>query len=195
MYDIGYNFTIDDHVWIADGTSAVECIVTQVTLEVDPSTTEALIELTTYHLRPLTTYYQIILKPRDEVFATLDEVVAFISDPEATAPQLNTHIIYYNYTIDETVWVLSGYAVLESQVIQVTFDIDPDGSGGSIERTLYHVLPISVDFSTLIREEIDVYPTKQAAVDHLKSTYTTPTVTPTTTITPTPTVTPTPSAP
>lgn len=171
MNTLGYNFSIDEVVWITDDTSARECAVTQVTIEIDPVNGESPDVATTYHLRPLSSNSDILLRPADVVFGTLEDVVTYISDHTATAPQLGTHTLNYDYTIGDTVWVLDQYAILESTVIQITFDIDPGDMATSVERVLYHVLPDSGNYSTLIREEPEVYPTKEDAVNYIKSTF------------------------
>lgn len=176
MYSIDYNFAVGEIAWTLDSNSTRECLVTQVTLEVDP--TDVVIK--TYHLHPLETEFNIILRVGDTVYDTEEKLLQYMLDNTRPPSYDNTYSILYDFTVDDVVWTKVLDNPIECTVTQITFDIDPDDNYAPITEIVYHLLPTTGDeFSVILSTDTNVYATIDQALG----------LTPL----PTPTVTPTPS--
>lgn len=217
MYDIVYNYSIGDVVFIVNENNILRCEVTQITLEIDPNN-NSVVEIKTYHLRVISDNPQycntILLRKEDDVFPTSDMAVDRISGlpaipPISSAPQT----VQYKYRPADMVWTYDNQLPIDAEVLQITIDIDPVDGGGFIEKIIYHVLTPDKTHSVLLRYDYEVFDTRDEAIDYIQylieleltptptislSASVTPTVTPTpTNLPPTPstteTVTPTPT--
>ena len=195
MYNVLYDFVINDHVWTLIGSEGKECVVIQITLEIDPDSLGGEKEKQTYHLHPLDDgCADVILRSPEELFRSMDDLLDYVSDPESYVPPPPTKVISYEFAIGETLWTVDDDAILLSDLIQIVFDIDPDDDSGQIERTLYYVLPRSIDYHMIVRMEWELFRDYDDAVDYvIEKKKLTPTPTQTPTPTPTAYVTPTPT--
>jgi hypothetical protein len=205
MYNILYDYVINDVVWTLIDSEARECVVIQITLEIDPAFPGGEKEKQTYHLHPIETEgfdslcegFEVVLRSPEELFRSMDDILDYINDPPSYVYPPPTKVIEYEFAIGETLWTVDDDAILLSDLIQTVFDIDPSDEFGQIERTLYYVLPRSMDYSMVVRMEYELFRDYDDAVDYViekkKLTPTptnTPTPTPTAYVTPTPTPSP-----
>jgi hypothetical protein len=122
------------------------------------------------------------------------DLLDYVSDPPSYVYPPPTKTISYEFAIRETLWTVDDDAILLSDLIQIVFDIDPDDDSGQIERTLYYVLPQSMDYHMIVRMEWELFRDYDDAVDYvIEKKKLTPTPTSTPTPTPTAYVTPTPT--
>ena len=190
MYTIDYNFLPNDTVWIIDGNSVSECTVTKITLEADPASEGGIEEISTYHLHLKDTNFDIVLRPPEELFATLSDIMDYIANGTPPVQPPPTPITY-KFAVNEIVWTVEDDTPIICRVVQITFDVDENGD----ERTTYHVLPPPDTYSVLLRSESLLFHTEEEAIEYIinkKLEGMTPTPTNTAALTPTPT--PTPSA-
>ena len=206
VYVITYNYKIGDTVFIVHENLVVECVVTQITLEVDPDDTGGLVEYKTYHVYRTNTTSAIELRPEYLVFETAELAIDYMFDETKVSPPSQTpNTISYNYIPNDIVWTVNDDLPIEAPVVQVTFDIDPNSTNdGYIERIIYHLLTNDENHSVLLREYYEVFDTMSDAVDYIEylleqmltptpTVSFTPTATAQQTPSNTPTITPTPS--
>lgn len=186
MYNTSHHFSVGDLVWAIDDTYIVQCRVYKLIIEVDPDEIETIVERKIYHLDSVNDFGgKIMLKSDQLVFETLTDALSYKSDPDHTSTFTNTHNVVYDYTIDNTCWIVDNQTSLKSTIVQIT--IIPGLSGTIV---YYHVLPENGgDYSTLIREQRYVFVTQEQANQYIHDCTLELTLTPT----PQPVVTPTPS--
>lgn len=190
MNSISYNFLINDAVWVTNNNAIVKCVVERITLEADPTSTGGVINKSTYHIHPVNTAFDILLRAPDELFNTLPDIMDYISSGVIPSPPSST-TINYKFAINELVWSVENDTPVLCNVIQITFDIDPKDQTSTI-RTIYHLLPQGDKYSVILREDVTLFNTLDEANDYIIAKKMA-TVSPTPTPAPQPTPTPTPS--
>jgi hypothetical protein len=194
MHIVNYNYQAGDRVWISVDDNSMECVVCKVYIEVDPDEVETKIERKTYHLANVNGSSVVYIRDESEVFQSLTDALDYIDDPTLTAPETTNYSFVYNYDVGQTVWTYDGHEPLESTVLQISI-YNERTDGVTSNNLVYHTLPVSEDYKTLLKEEPDIFPTYEKVMEYITAVVLevtlTPTVTATQTVTPNPTVTPT----
>ena len=166
MYTIGHNFNVGAAVWVVDGTEVRNCEVTHIVLEVSHNETDVINETVFYHVNPFDTVSnKIYVRDESEVFPTFADAVMFLSDDSLTYPSESTNTVEYEYTINDMVWTFDEDLPLECEVIKVVIDM----LRGTPTTISYNLLAQNWDYSSITREESEIYATELAAMDYIKS--------------------------
>lgn len=194
MYTVNYNYQTGDRVWISVDDDSMECVVCRVYIEVDPDSVETKITRKTYHLAEVNGSPDVFIRDETEVFESLTAVLDFIDDPLLTAPETNNYEFVYNYDVGQTIWTYDEHEPLESTILQISI-YNERVDDVTVNRLVYHVLPINGEYKTLLKSEPDIFPTYEKVMEYITAVVLevtlTPTLTPTMTVTPNPTATPT----
>lgn len=194
MYMITYNYNSGETAWIVENDDVINCIVCKLIMEIDPNQADGIIKRKTYHLSPIDDKSKIFLREEPYVFQSLTDALEHIDNPNFIAIDTANHNLIYNYNVNDIIWINDAHTPLESKIIQIT--ITNSEIDGTVKNNLvYHVLPFSDEYGTVLKYENEIFSTYQKVMEYITAVVLevtlTPTITPTMTVTPNPTVTPT----
>ena len=166
MYTVGHNFNVGDTIWVIDDTEVRNCEVTHIVLEVNHNETNVIEETVSYHVSPVdVASCKVYVRDESVVFPTFQDAVMYLSDDSLTYPSLSTYTVDYVYTINDMVWTFDEELPLECEVIKVVINMTHE----TPLTISYNLLAQNWDYSSIDREEDEIYPTETAAMDYLKS--------------------------